>query len=380
MIGVVESENNTNIIFIDKPSKIDMPGHGGPRAGAGRKSKQVPVPQDQPTIMSIFGNNPNPSPIDDVVVDGLIEEVPVLRDDLPQRVERYNLLENEDIDPSIETDSEDECDMLDPVSDPVSDVIDALEDELGDGPTAFWSTRDGIQQTYIQKVQDMWKNATSAGNGNIHPDIREGNFWVYPPDAVCKTSHNVPDYFMHPDIFLWDPLSMDSSLSNAHISCPECKGPTKVHGFPTTCPARRIRRISNRGPFYLMSKRGICTKPDCQISFMYSDARILAQLPFYMQMTFPAVLTSRSSADRCLVSMITSLFMAGVGPSKLHSVLKELEYRAYDVERTRYYSLCLYKRSLGKVGVWPPDCFGNFGDVRGYSNVVPSSKFIKSVF
>ncbi|CAO3656087.1 unnamed protein product [Mucor hiemalis] len=96
--------------------------------------------------------------------------------------------------------------------------------------------------------------------------------------------------------------------------------------------------------FYLMSIRYRCTDPKCGASFNAHDSDIIEQLPFELQVEFPAVSTRRGGISKAVADLLRPCTQNSVGPERLHKILRELHVLRHDRIELQYLLNELKKR------------------------------------
>lgn len=167
------------------------------------------------------------------------------------------------------------------------------------------------------------------------------------------------------------------------------------------------RVISLTSAYYIVAQRWKCEKEvtrmgsrGCGMSFRLYDERILEQLPWGLQQSFPgmssglvlmrpssnssmliAFLTHRSGIDKSLMSLIRSGVARRLCGNGWSHVLRELHHREHDILHLHYLHKIHEKIVKNPHAANEPhQPFSDFKDRHGYAGYIPSRKYLNTVY
>ena len=107
--------------------------------------------------------------------------------------------------------------------------------------------------------------------------------------------------------------------------------PYRGHNLEIECPNCPKKRLSSRGIYNKM--RQVLDQKDyywlgtemlecshCRKTFVATDSRIVSNLPFYYQVQFPAVLTSKYACDKSLINLMKSRTLGNSSHALMNSL------------------------------------------------------------
>jgi hypothetical protein len=207
--------------------------------------------------------------------------------------------------------------------------------------------------------------------------------WVHPPDAVFHLSRGNqldPTILYRPRIFLWLPHFFVTKLH-----CPCCKmGVLEKNG--ALCP-RRIVDID--GHFYIVSWAYYC-REGCKSYFAGWNTELLASLPPYLRLAFPAILSHKGGLSRNVMTQLRVGNQHKMGPRGVRSLLIEMHTMRFNTLQLQYLEAVFERLSGQELGETNqatihsymssmiPD-FGDFGDSHRYAGFVPSEHYLSEM-
>ncbi|KAJ7215023.1 hypothetical protein GGX14DRAFT_696572 [Mycena pura] len=141
--------------------------------------------------------------------------------------------------------------------------------------------------------------------------------------------------------------------------------------------ARRVRSFPR--DFFLLTNRFICNpdrvgNPGCGKTFQGTDSHIIAQLPRFTQMAFPAFLSNCGALDKVIISMMGCTFATRFGPAPCSELFSELQRKHHDEVELMYLDGARHLQ----VDNVPP--FSPFADKSGWAGAPPSTQYLKAMF
>lgn len=131
-----------------------------------------------------------------------------------------------------------------------------------------------------------------------------------------------------------------------------------------------------------MSVRCRCSEQGCGIALNVHDARIIEQLPFDLQLEFPAILTHKYGMSKNLANLLRPCIQNAVGPKKFQKILSELHHLYHDRLELQYLVYELRKRNSNRSYFVhnAPALFSNFNDQTMYAGYVPTAGYIRTFY
>ena len=213
----------------------------------------------------------------------------------------------------------------------------------------------------------------SAGAKSIPLYEKHKTFWAPRQNPAFLHPNEVsPKHLYSPRFFLWDPMSLQSV-----IPCPNCKSNLIQHGIH-----HLPRQIVDMFDCYWMVgsryKCSNCKDHGQQYTFVSWDHRILASLPQWLSLAFPAVLTHRSGMDRQLFKHMKLCFHSGTGAKQFSDHLRVAHKEHFDELYLQYLSLIekglvfhrMQKKSFPNFGAFDSD----------YAGFVPSVQWLWDLY
>ncbi|KAJ7852387.1 hypothetical protein B0H14DRAFT_3137162 [Mycena olivaceomarginata] len=187
-----------------------------------------------------------------------------------------------------------------------------------------------------------------------------GDFYWRPPHPVFSLQREFgsnPDMVYWRDVFVWLP----------HL----------LPGFNDKRIARCIRSMP--ADFFLLTNRFVCDEqrdnnPGCGKNYQGSDPDMIAQLPRFVQVAFPAYISARGAISKLMMSQMANTFAACFGPAPFAALVSEIQYRSHADRELMYLAAAEF---YGQSEV-PP--FSAFNDRNGYAGSPPSTPYLKALF
>lgn len=112
------------------------------------------------------------------------------------------------------------------------------------------------------------------------------------------------------------------------------------------------------------------------------DERIMTQLPLYLQMEFPAVLTHRGAVSKSVADLLRPCIQNSVGPERFQKILRELHHLKHDRLELQYLLNVHLKRSkiASSFVQVVPEPFSSFEDRSLYSGYVPCGSYFRTLY
>ena len=216
-------------------------------------------------------------------------------------------------------------------------------------------------------------------NGMSKP-FSSPTFWIHPPEPVASlSSHRFdPPALYRPRIFLWLPHFFVQELR-----CPKCR--TGILEKNGAYLPRRVIDIEDS--FYVVSWSYYCRK-GCQSHFRGWNPHLLASLPPYLRLAFPAVLSRKSGLSHRVISQLRVGNQHKMGPSGVRSVLFEMHTHRFNVLQVQYaeavFELVRGRQEMVSLAQpflhayisSPIPTFGDFSDPEKYAGFVPSEFYL----
>ncbi|KAG1311906.1 hypothetical protein G6F64_003457 [Rhizopus arrhizus] len=188
----------------------------------------------------------------------------------------------------------------------------------------FSVTRDftADQQTILNafnRIRDNAEVQSSSVPTETEPSV-EQELVSYEEEQV--ESDEVEDTDDEVEEFISDSLPEDSVLSVYFESI------QKTKDFNEQPHTRRI--IGLNSCFYLMSMRYRCLSSDCGKTINAHDSLIIKQLPYGLQLEFPAVLIHRGGVSKAATGFLRPCIQNSVGSECFQKILIELHHLRHD--------------------------------------------------
>lgn len=134
--------------------------------------------------------------------------------------------------------------------------------------------------------------------------------------------------------------------------------------------------------FYLMSTRYRCLSSDCGRTINGHDSLIIKQLPYELQMEFPAVLTHRGGVSKAVADLLRPCIQNSVGPERFQKILLELHHLRHDRLELQYLLSAFRKKNgVARHFIRPTiDLFSSFEDQKSYAGYVPTSTYFRTLY
>ncbi|SPQ94150.1 unnamed protein product (mitochondrion) [Plasmodiophora brassicae] len=245
----------------------------------------------------------------------------------------------------------------------------------------------------MRKVLDGILENVKSVDSSILALVRSGQLWVRFGSAAVRqllVGDLDPNRFYVYDVFVWDPETMASDIP---IHCPHCRqrrsarqakpGDYNVVHHSWTAGRRVVTRDSC---YFIIARTYRCTrcKGSKAPSYTFSayHENFLSQLPDFIRVQFPALLTHRSAIDNSIIEEMRSLTEQGVSIEGYHRMLMEWHTSRYTRLQIQWFGSLLHcKRGIGyrftrELGDSPPQ-FSSFADPDRYNGFVPSPSYLK---
>lgn len=210
-------------------------------------------------------------------------------------------------------------------------------------------------------------------------DSPQPSMWVNPPDPAFALSKQVfdPTVLWRPRVFLFFP----HFFCNVH--CPLCRALVEKSG--PTAP-RCI--IDVEDDFYIVSWEYRC-RP-CKRSWSGCSPELMATLPRWLQLSFPADLSCRAGLSKSVVTHLRVANQHKMGPSGVRAFLVEAHTLRYNRLLLQYLETALEVYRGNKAGQTTIEAsfalnmtipeFGHFGDPQRYNGSVPSDRYLTEMY
>lgn len=207
------------------------------------------------------------------------------------------------------------------------------------------------------------------------PSFDRASMWIEPPDPVFLLSKHIfdPAALWLPRVFQWFPHFFCT------VGCPICRGPVEKSG--ATAP-RRITDLEDH--FYIVTWESRCRK--CRRSWTGSSPEMMATLPRWLQLAFPAVLSRRAGISKRLMAILRSSNQDKMGPAGIRALLLEQHTLKYNRLLLQYLEAAaeVYRDNRAgqttieasfSLNISIPE-FGHFGDKERYNGSVPTESYL----
>lgn len=241
-------------------------------------------------------------------------------------------------------------------------------------------------QFFVEKVGPLiftrkGKHLSRPESFSNRPGV-SGSLWLHPPAPIISLSSYTfsPELLYRPRIFLWLPHFFVETLR-----CPTCHRALEKNG---ACPPRGIVDVSDT--FWIVTWAYYC-RTGCQSHFRGWSPAILASLPQYLSLEFPAVLSRKSGLSISVVNQLRVGNQHKMGPSGIRSLLFEEHTRKFNTIHLQYLE-AIYEAVRGRQEAEDQSqttqstldsyvtqkyaSFGDFSDPEKYAGFVPSEFFL----
>ncbi|KAI9358475.1 hypothetical protein BD770DRAFT_73423 [Pilaira anomala] len=171
------------------------------------------------------------------------------------------------------------------------------------------------------------------------------------------------DYLYRPRVFLRIPhLLINNGLESLRCPRTDCNKKLETKGYNKKPHARRIVNLFSC--FYLMSMRYRFSSSKCGASFNAHDSENVEQLPFELQVEFPAVLSYRGGISKKVADLLRPCLQKSVGPERFQKILREL-----------------HVLQNGRIGLHSPlEAFSSFDDQLKYTGFIPTGTYFRTIY
>ncbi|KAJ7196492.1 hypothetical protein GGX14DRAFT_672632 [Mycena pura] len=141
--------------------------------------------------------------------------------------------------------------------------------------------------------------------------------------------------------------------------------------------ARRVRSMPT--DYFMLTNRYICDgrrndDKGCGTSYQGTDPLILGQLPRFVQVAFPAYITTRAAISKTLMWQMRNTFATRFGPAPFAELISEVQHRQHAEVELMYLAAATF------YGVRDVAPFSAFDDKSGYAGSSPSVAYLKGLF
>ncbi|TEB22231.1 hypothetical protein FA13DRAFT_1819084 [Coprinellus micaceus] len=207
--------------------------------------------------------------------------------------------------------------------------------------------------------------------------------WLTPSDAVFSLARYRldPNGLQMPDVLLWLP----HFLITLCCPTPGCTGTLEKNG-PT--PPRRIVDLDKN--FYIVTWQYYC-RDGCRHYYSGWSPTLLASLPRWLQLAFPAVISRKGGLARRVITLLRASNQHKMGPSGVRDLMLELHTLRFSTLQLQYLEAGLEMALRQEISTSTsqqtlhsfipttiPD-FGNFGSLEGYNGFVPSVQYLTTM-
>ncbi|KAF8146564.1 hypothetical protein K438DRAFT_1944507 [Mycena galopus ATCC 62051] len=195
-----------------------------------------------------------------------------------------------------------------------------------------------------------------------------GDFYDRPPHPVFALGRSLDlTTVYHRKIFVWLPNFLPGHPDHFKCTC----------GFNNNPIARRVRAMPT--DFFLLTNRFICDDrrkdlPGCGTNHQGTDPHIIARLPRFVQVAFPAYISACGAVSKLMMAQMSNTFAARFGPAPFSELVSEIQHRFHADGELMYLSAAdFYRRTNVKS-------FSAFDDPQGYAASPPSIPYLKGLF
>lgn len=132
-----------------------------------------------------------------------------------------------------------------------------------------------------------------------------------------------------------------------------------------------------------MTVRYRCNNQQSPHSFNGYEEGLIRQLPKHIQNEFPAILTKSSGISTKLMKLMRPLFQSGVGPHRMHKILRVMHHEHFDELQLQYYDKIMERKRnptlFDSAGTTFAE-FSTFNDKKKYAGLVPCANFLSYVY
>lgn len=205
------------------------------------------------------------------------------------------------------------------------------------------------------------------------------SMWVLPPDPAFVLAKKIFD-----PVILWAPRVF---LFIPHFFCevrsPCCNGPAEKGG--PTAP-RCITDVEDN--FFIVTWEYRCRK--CKRSWTGSSPELMAALPRWLQLAFPADLSCRAGLSKSVITHLRVANQHKMGPAGVRAMLVEQHTLRHNRLHLQYLETALEVYRGNKAGQTTIEAsfalnmtipeFGHFGDPKRYNGSVPSESYLTEMY
>ncbi|KAJ7189529.1 hypothetical protein GGX14DRAFT_609136 [Mycena pura] len=202
-----------------------------------------------------------------------------------------------------------------------------------------------------------------------------GDFYDRPPHPVFALGRGSdPTVVYRREIFVWLPQYLPGHPDRFKCTCGM---PLSRKGFNDDPIARRVRSMPS--DFFLLTYRFVCDdrrkeSPGCGTNYQGTDPHIIAQLPRFVQVAFPAYISARGAVSKLMMAQMSNTFAARFGPAPFSELVSEIQHRFHADGELMYLSAAEF---YGRTNV---ESFSAFDDPQGYAGSPPSVPYLKGLF
>ncbi|KAJ6607327.1 hypothetical protein B0H10DRAFT_2072345, partial [Mycena sp. CBHHK59/15] len=254
----------------------------------------------------------------------------------------------------------------------IEDPPENGEENLDTEEAAFCDQESAISK----QLSDAKKRLTDEIKAHGQPlCYQRGDFYDRPPHPVFALGRGLdPTAVYHRKIFVWLPNFLPGHPERFKCTCGK---PLSRKGFNDNPIARRVRSMP--ADFFLLTNRFICDdrrkdSPGCGTNHQGTDPHIIAQLPRFVQVAFPAYISARGAISKLMMAQMSNTFAARFGPAPFSELVSEIQHRYHADRELMYLSAADF---YGRTNV---QSFSAFDDPQGYAGSPPSVPYLKALF
>ncbi|KAJ7762431.1 hypothetical protein B0H14DRAFT_3165638 [Mycena olivaceomarginata] len=225
----------------------------------------------------------------------------------------------------------------------VEDPLENDEENLNAEEAAFCDEESVISE----QLRDTKERLTDEIKAHGQPlCYKWGDFYDRPPHPVFALGRGLdPTVVYHRKVFVWLPNYLPGHPDRFKCTC----------GFNDNPIARRNHR-------------------DVEPTTRVTDPHIIAQLPRFVQVAFPAYISARGAVSKLMMAQMSNTFAARFGPAPFSELVSEIQHRCHADRELMYLSATeFYGRTNMKS-------FSAFDDPQGYAGSPPSVPYLKGLF
>ncbi|KAF5384667.1 hypothetical protein D9757_006187 [Collybiopsis confluens] len=271
------------------------------------------------------------------------------------------------------------------------DTQEGLADETLESPDNFASAaqreaqssepivNSALQQYLVATLERLGKQIKKHGQPDCY---RRGDFIIRPKHAIfilhdAARTGLASDYLCHRDIFVWLPALLPGAPEAFKCTCGKR---LSKNGYNDNPVARRVKSLP--ADYFLLTNRFLCdsarqTDTGCGTSWQGTDPHIIAQLPRWVSIAFPAYLSASGAIDKGIMSQMCKTFATRFGPSPFAEMMAELQRKHHSELELMYFDAARYQNLYGSQQI-PP--FSAFDDPLHYAGSPPSTHYLKALF